>query len=84
MRSPSETTAADARALLMAAQSAVSEHMEAIVSRFKPGVKITVLVRTPGFPGGERDLLMTDDDLGEAIKAIEIRRAAGMDAEARA
>lgn len=83
MPSPSETTAADARALLMAAQIAVSKHMEAIVARFKPGVKITVLVRTPGFPGGERDLLMTDDDLGDAIKALEIRRAAGMDAEAR-
>lgn len=62
-------------------QSVVAGHMEKIVACFKPGVKITVLVRTPAFPGGERDFLMTDDDLGEAIKAIEIRLSAGMDAK---
>lgn len=65
--------------LLDNAQRTVAGHMEAIVACFKPGVKITVLVRTPSHPDGARDFLMTDDDLGEALKAIEIRRAAGMD-----
>lgn len=48
--------------------------MDQIIGCFKPGVKITVIVRTPGFD--ERDFLMTDDELPEVTRAIERRAAA--------
>jgi len=57
-------------------QETVSGHMDAIVSCFKPGVKITVLVRSPGFPG--RDFMMTNDDHDELIAMIERRKRADM------
>lgn len=60
---------------LDAAAAMVSAHMDQIKRLFKSGVKITVLVRTPGEPG--RDFLMTDDDLDEAITALRRRRDAG-------
>lgn len=53
----------------------VSEHMEAIVACFKPGVKITVLVRTPDHP--TRDFCMTDDNLAEVIEMVKRRQAEG-------
>lgn len=40
---------------------------------FKPGVKLTVLVRTPGNP--TYDFMMTDDDLAEVSAMVERRRA---------
>ena len=52
----------------------VSDHMSAILDEFKPGAKITVLVRRPGEP--EQDFMMTSDDPGEAIAMIERRIAA--------
>lgn len=55
-------------------QQVVSDHMDSIVRCFKPGVKITVLVRTPGFPG--RDFMMTSDDHSELIAMIERRKLA--------
>ena len=58
-------------------QHFVADRMEQIVSRFKPGVKITVLVRTPGHP--DRDFMMTDDTEGEIIAMVERRQAAGAD-----
>lgn len=54
----------------------ISEHMDAIVACFKPGVKITVLVRVPEHP--DRDFLMTDDDIDEVIAMAQRRKAAGM------
>lgn len=56
------------------ARSRVGAAMDDIIGVFKPGVKITVLVRRPGFP--EQDFLMTDDDPAEAIALIERRIAA--------
>ncbi len=56
-------------------QRTVAGRMEQIVDCFKPGVKITVLVRSPGFPN--RDFLMTADDLDEVISAVDRRKAAG-------
>jgi hypothetical protein len=52
-------------------ENIVSDHMDRIVSQFKPGVKITVLVRTPGFP--DRDFMMTNDEFDELLAMI-IRR----------
>jgi hypothetical protein len=61
---------------LQEVQEEVAEHMNAIIALFKPGVKIAVLVRTPGFP--TRDFAMTDDDPDELIKMLERRKAEGL------
>jgi hypothetical protein len=55
------------------ARDEISDHMDAIVALFKPGVKITVLVRTPSHPDGSRDLLMTSDTIGAIVKALRHR-----------
>lgn len=55
-------------------QSEVSDHMDKIKAMFKSGVKIAVLVRTPGHP--TRDFMMTDDDSAELIAMIERRALA--------
>lgn len=62
-------------AKLETARANVAEHMDSILRIFKPGAKITVMVRRPGQP--EQDFLMTDDDLAEAVKLIGRRQAAG-------
>jgi hypothetical protein len=54
----------------------VGAHMDDILGLFKSGCKITVLVRTPGFPG--RDFMMSDDDPKEVVAMIQ-RREAGHD-----
>lgn len=51
--------------------------MDKIIKCFKPGAKITVLVRAPGFP--DRDFVMTDDDPAEAIEMLKRRQVAGPD-----
>lgn len=55
-------------------QNDVSDYMDGIKKLFKPGVKIAVLVRTPGYP--ERDFMMTDDTTGELAAMIERRAKA--------
>lgn len=52
----------------------IGVHMDEIVGLFKPGAKITVIVRFPGLP--DRDLIMSDDELEEVIVAC--RRRNGM------
>lgn len=56
---------------LIAAQLEVAASMDRIKTGFKPGVKITVLVRTPDYP--DQDFLMTDDTDTEIMAAIERR-----------
>ena len=56
------------------ASQIVAGHMESIVACFKPGVKITVLVRTPGAP--DCDFMMTDDTTEELMAMIERRQKA--------
>ena len=56
---------------LMIVQSEVAHHMEQIEKAFKPGVRLTVLVRTPGFPEG--DFVMTSDGLEDAIEMLQRR-----------
>lgn len=53
----------------------IAAHLEAIQALFT-AVKVTLIVRDPTHPDGSRDLVMTDDHLGHAIRALEIRRAA--------
>ncbi len=62
---------------LQRTQQAVAGHMEAIQAMFKPGAKITVLIRVPDYP--DRDFLMTDDDLAQVREMLDRRITAGMD-----
>lgn len=59
--------------LVQNAAEVVAEHMDAIMTLFKTGAKITVLVRAPDFPDGSRDFVQSNDVLGEAIRALSIR-----------
>lgn len=52
----------------------IESHLNSIEKMFKPGVKITLLVRTPGLP--DRDLVMSVDNL-EEVKAMIARRMLG-------
>lgn len=56
---------------LAEAGAIISDHMDEILSLFKPGAKIAVVVRYPGHP--ERDLVMTNDLLGEIIGCLQRR-----------
>lgn len=67
---------------LQALQEYVADCMDRILSVFKEGVLITVIIRTPNEP--TRDFLMTSDDPAEVINLIERRIAAangGRDAD---
>ena len=48
-----------------------SHHLEQIAKLFKPGMKITLVVRNPDEPDGEQDTLLTDDTIPEVIRALE-------------
>lgn len=61
--------------LLSEVQEDVSRHMDEILRCFKSGAKITVLVRSPGYP--DRDFVMTNDDLDELTAMIARRKAMG-------
>ena len=54
----------------------IERRLQYIAGFFKPGAKLTLLVRRPEAPDGSQDMVVTDDDLAEAIKALEIRKAA--------
>ena len=60
-------------------QAYVADKMDEILSCFKPGRKITVLVRTPDEP--TQDFLMTSDDPDQVIAALERRKQAGADTQ---
>ncbi len=61
---------------LQNAQEAVADYMDRIVKLFKPGVKITVVVRTPDFP--ERDFVMTDDAFCEVVATLNRRASVAL------
>lgn len=48
--------------------------MDEILTNFKPGAKITVLVRTPGKPNA--DFCLTSDDLEEVADMVKRRQKA--------
>lgn len=54
----------------------VGEYMDEILACFKPGSLITVLVRQPSHPGGERDFVLTSDTIDDAIAALHIHKKA--------
>lgn len=51
----------------------IGDHMDEILSLFKPGHKITVLVRSPQQPDHSGDLMMTNDTIENAIEALRRR-----------
>lgn len=46
-----------------------TQHMEQIAELFKPGAKITLIVRQPGFP--EQDVMLSDDTIEGAAEVLE-------------
>lgn len=54
----------------------VMECMDEIARHFRPGVKVTVIVRTPTHPDGSRDMVVTADELPAVIAALKIREVA--------
>jgi hypothetical protein len=58
-------------AIVQDAANEVGGYMDRIVKLFKPGAKITVIVRSPDY--ADRDFIMSDDDLEEAIAALRRR-----------
>lgn len=52
----------------------LSDDLDRVLRRFKPGVKVTLVIRDPN--NTERDVVIGDDDLDGAIEAIRRRVAA--------
>jgi len=52
----------------------VADHMDEILRFFKPGAKITVIVRRPEHPDGRQDFVLSNDTLDEAIAALQQRK----------
>ncbi len=46
----------------------IGEHLDAIKTIFKPGAKVTLIVRNPSLRDG--DVLITDDTTKEAMAAL--------------
>jgi hypothetical protein len=60
---------------LIALQIAIESHLVEIEKLFKRGAKLTLVVRIPG--NDEADVVLTTDDLDEAIHAIGRRKGDG-------
>ena len=67
--------------LLQRAAERVQDSMDEILANFKPGAKITVLVRTPDKPTA--DFCMTSDDLDEVIAMVQRRKGEAPSPQAR-
>lgn len=52
----------------------LAEHLEQIQQLFRPGAKVTLVVRNPGY--GDAGVVIGDDDLDEAVKEIRKRQEA--------
>lgn len=62
-----------ADAKLARAQEHVAACMDDILTAFKPGVKITVMIRNPSEP--QRDFMMTSDTIPELRAMLDRREA---------
>ena len=54
----------------------IHEHLDAIAALFKPGAKLTLLVRNDVGSGLDADVVITNDTLPEAIAGLQRRQAA--------
>lgn len=50
--------------------------MNAILGLFKPGAKITVVVRNTAVSDGSRDFIQTNDTIDNVIAALTVRKTA--------
>lgn len=62
----------EAQAKIDAARERISGYLVAIEEVFLEPVKLTLVARNPAFPDGSRDLLLTNDDLAEMKRALEV------------
>lgn len=62
------------RLKVLNAGEAICEHLSEIKTFFKPGAKVTLLVRRPEKPDGSQDFVLTDDLLDEAVAALLRRK----------
>lgn len=70
---PPATAREEARAdALFMLHDSLAEHCEQIAKWFKPGAKVTILVRNPQVPG-DADVVVSNDDLAAAIAALQRR-----------
>lgn len=53
------------------AHETISAYMEHIASLFIPGALVTVIVRNPSFPDGSANLVVTTDELPDAMAALQ-------------
>lgn len=60
--------------LLREVQHDVARHMDEILTHFKPGAKITLIVRTPG--NDRADFCMTDDAIDDVVALLARRKEA--------
>lgn len=61
--------------LVQATGQEIADRLADIADMFKPGAKLTLLVRHPDYPNGDRDVVITDDSLAAVIDALRIRLA---------
>ncbi len=66
------TRTREAQAKIDAARERISGYLVAIEGVFIEPVKLTLLARNPAFPDGSRDMLLTNDDLAEMKRALEV------------
>ena len=59
--------------LIEVVREKISGHLDGIKKLFKPGTKVTVIVRTPGHD--TRDFVLTDDALSEVAELLRRRMA---------
>ena len=60
--------------LVKAVGDEIADHLADIERLFKPGARLTLVVRRPNFP--EQDVVVTNDLIGDAIEAMRRRMAA--------
>jgi len=62
---------------LIETHAEVADHAAAIAKLFKPGAKVSILIRNPNVAGKEphsADMVVSDDDMGQVIESIEYLR----------
>lgn len=56
---------------------AICGHLEEIAKLFKPGTKITILIRNTNPAYKDADMVLTDDTFDNAITALQKRKEMG-------
>jgi len=62
--------------LVQAVGQEVSQALGNLAPLFKPGVRLTFVARRPECPDGSQDMVITDDDLFDVMKALKLRQMA--------